>query len=172
MARDSGRNTVEGMRRLVAALSLTAVLALSGCVFVRPTVTQPDTVPTNGSFQKCDGVDFTVTGMGFYTLQGDCGVVTVTGNDITIKADDVEAYVIKGDRIDIEGDAIGRIDLEGNDNSIDGDDVGGINISGDRNTIDVDKVIAVTIEGNDNVVDGDVTGEVVQAGDRNLVGSR
>jgi hypothetical protein len=160
------------MRRLVAVLSLTVVLALTGCVFVRPTVTQPSTVPTSGSFQKCDGVDFTVTGTGFYTLQGDCGVVTVTGNDITIKADDVEAYVIKGDRVNIDGGAIGRIDLEGNDNEIEGDDVGGVNISGDRNTIDVDKVMAVTIEGNDNVVDAEVTGEIVQSGDRNLVGSR
>ena len=160
------------MRRTGAVLTLAAVLALAGCVFVRPTATQPDTVPTNGSFQQCEGVDFTVTGIGFYTLQGDCGVVTVTGNDITIKADSVEAYVIRGDRIDIEGDDIGRIDLQGNDNSIEGDGVGGVNISGDRNTIDVDDVMAVTIEGNDNVVDGDVTGEVVQSGDRNLVGSR
>lgn len=160
------------MRRTAAFLGLAAVLALSGCVFVRPTATQPDTVPSNGSFQRCEGVDFTVTGIGFYTLQGDCGVVTVTGNDITIKADSVEAYVIRGDRVDIEGDDIGRIDLEGNDNSVEGDDVGGITISGDRNTIDVDSVTAVTIQGNDNIVGGDVTGEVVQSGDRNLVGSR
>ncbi|CAN5234081.1 hypothetical protein BH11ACT5_BH11ACT5_09400 [soil metagenome] len=162
------------MRRIAAGLILSTVTvaALSGCIFVRPNMTSPSTVPTSGSLQVCDGVDFTVTGVGFYTLQGDCGVVTVTGNDITIKADDAEAIVIKGDRVNIEMGSLGRLDLEGNDNELDADDIGGVNIAGDRNTVDADTSMAVTIQGNDNVVDADITGDVVQSGDRNLVGSR
>lgn len=162
------------MRRIAAVLSLSIVtsVALSGCIFVRPTATEPDTVPTNGSFQRCEGVDFTVTGTGYYTLQGDCGVVTVTGTDITIKADSVEAFEIVGDRVYIESDDIGRLQIDGNDNSIEADEVGGLIITGDRDVLDADSVFGVTIDGNDNVVNADVTGEVVDAGDRNLVGSR
>lgn len=160
------------MRRSIAVLSLAAVLTLSGCVFVRPTLTQPDTVPTNGSVQVCDGVDFTVTGIGFYTLKGDCGVVTVTGNEVKVKGENAEAIVIKGDRVDIEMGSVERLELAGNDNLVDADDIGGVNIAGDRNAVDADAVQAVTLQGNDNVVNADVTGEVVQSGDRNLVGSR
>lgn len=162
------------MRRTVAGLTLSAitVAALSGCVFVRPNMTSPTTVPTSGSLQVCDGVDFTVTGIGFYTLQGDCGVVTVTGDEITIKAENAEAIVVKGDRVTIEMGSLGRLDLQGNDNEVNADDIGGVNIAGDRNTVDAGTSTAVTIQGNDNVVDAKVTGEVVQSGERNLVGSR
>lgn len=163
---------------MIAAAALVAVsMSLAGCVVVNlpvkpPVVTEPQQTqpPTDGTTEDCTGVDVRLNQPGTYTLTGDCGEITVEGADITVETGNIDALVIRGDRITATSAKVGRIEIGGNGNTISAEDAGGITINGDRNAITSHTVFGVTIGGNDNTVEAKVTGEIVQSGDRNQVG--
>jgi hypothetical protein len=163
----------------VLPAALTLAFVLSSCVFIQapdaapPAATQQNSPlpPTEGSTQDCPDDDVTLNQSGTtYTLTGDCGVVTIAGNDIVVDAGNLEGVRLNGDRLTVTATAVGAITVGGNDNLVTVDDAGGVTINGDRNAVEAFTVFGVTIGGNDNTVHATVTGEIVQNGERNAVG--
>jgi len=166
-----------------SAVALAALLALSGCITVQvpPSGSAPSAAasaegeeslrPAPGAVVDCDSRPVLLNQAGAtYRLSGNCGTVTIEGQDITVDLDGAAVVEIRGDRVSIDADMIGALSLSGQNNSVDADSADSATVAGDRNDLELDSIGSLTIDGNDNRVDTDQPiGTVADNGSRNLV---
>jgi hypothetical protein len=106
-----------------------------------------------GTIQCSHGVQYNLTTAGDYTLSGNCDLVAVTGDGITVTSPD----------------GFGALTIDGGRNSVDARDTGAVTIKGDDNDVTVGAAGLVTIEGRDNRVTATKAGLVTIDGDANTV---
>jgi Protein of unknown function (DUF3060) len=106
-------------------------------------------------------------------LVGDCPSVTLDGADLVVRmrGADVGALVLRGDRITIDADALGSLEIGGQDNEVTAETVGALSVRGDRNVVTAnDEIGAILVSGNDNVVRAEQLGAVEVSGQGNEIG--
>jgi len=156
-------------RRIIPALVLAAMVALTGCVPVIPVPPPGGGVVDDRDDTSPRGACAIVADPGLQRL-GDCEVLVVEGVDLTLEVGSIGTLEVRGDRIDIRALAVGAVSIEGQDNKLDVEgDIGSVTVRGDRNDVDSDGAIgSASVHGNDNEVFADRgIGRVDDRGDRN-----
>jgi hypothetical protein len=121
----------------------------------QPTETAP---PEPVEEFDCD--DVLIDRPGNYVL-GECGTVTLEGGGIDLSFASIATLVIRGDGVDIVGEALGSVDLEGQRGDIAAISIENLSIRGEQNVVVVDATIGtVIVNGNENVV---TTGEGIES---------
>jgi len=151
----------------------------------------PNLGPTTvapGSTTCTHGAQYNLTTPGDYTLAGNCDLVSITGEGITVtspdgfgaltidgsgnsaEAGDTGAVTIKGDDNGVTVGAIGLLTIEGGGNDVTSGKAGLVTITGDSNTVDGgDDIGAVTLNGNRNTVRAGTVGTTADNGTGNNV---
>ncbi|TBN57495.1 DUF3060 domain-containing protein [Glaciihabitans arcticus] len=144
------------MKRLIAALTLTLVLA--GC----SVSTGPNPLGLNNKAEPqtydCSGDDTTFNEPGVtYVVNGRCGVVTVEGEGISVGIARAERINIRGDDNEVTAGIVGSVLINGQGNEVDagGDDtITAVEIAGDGNRVSaVTMIESVVVNGNDNLTE-------------------
>lgn len=71
-----------------------------------------------------------------YTVSGPCDSLTVEGNGLIVRAENVDTLVLRGDGNLIEADAIGSLEVSGQENTVRADHIDDVTVKGERNEID------------------------------------
>ena len=152
-----------------------ASLVLAGCVIFVPTgpgeISSGDAPqPTVSADTVCRGgeseLDQSET---TYTMIAGCDLITVTGNDITVVAPDVERIEVRGDRAMLTVGNLDSLLVSGNDSTISAFEIDTLEITGDRATIDATGLIGrAIVNGNENnVLSGMAVEGISDSGERN-----
>jgi hypothetical protein len=173
------------VRRLV--LIAAAALLLTGCAPLPFDVGSPPPSPvqphaTVVPLPEHTATALPTTGAGGCTLTlpgsyqvGDCPVLQVNGNQITVTAGRAGSIQVNGDRAQVIATAAGAVQIKGQDDIvIAGGDIGSISIAGDRDEIDAQgRIASGSIAGNDNILKapGGV-GAITDDGARNTIPGR
>jgi len=163
---------------LAACTPLTAVVGASteppsgsSSPSLRP-VPQPSATAVIPARPTVGAAGCTLSTPGAYRV-GDCDLLLVQGDGITVVAGTAGSVRIQGNRDHLVADGAPGLRVEGQDNTVVvGGDVGGLTIAGDRNTVTAQgRIGSGDVTGNDNSVKaaGGV-GDVTDGGARNSIG--
>ncbi|MFG6401649.1 MULTISPECIES: DUF3060 domain-containing protein [unclassified Microbacterium] len=135
---------------------------------VRPTTTPSPLAPEGAS--DCGGVAATVGGSSqALTITGSCPDLRIEGNAISVDAATAEVGVVtvSGNRITVTIGALTELTVEGNDITVTADQVQSIVVRGDRNVVTATGSGEVLVAGNDNAITAAPTGTITDEGQRN-----
>ncbi|MCU1413159.1 MAG: hypothetical protein JWN80_499, partial [Microbacteriaceae bacterium] len=89
-----------------------------------------------------------------YSLTGNCGEVSIQGQDITVTMVSAKSLTINGDRNTVTAKSLGAVSVQGQDNTMSATVIGALTINGDRNTVTAPAVGPKSVNGQSNSVGG------------------
>ncbi|KOR48380.1 hypothetical protein ADT25_03275 [Xanthomonas oryzae] len=138
-------------------LTLTSVLALSGCGGDGPAAQAPSAVssmlsdPASGA--DCAGKDVRLArNDSEWILHGECGTVTITASRGAMNLDTARSIGVKGSNFTVLNKQLGQLSVSGHDNTLNLTTVDRVDIQGNKNLVLAREVKQVRFCGNDNPV--------------------
>lgn len=117
-----------------------------------PQPTATEEAPQVDPDEEFDCVNLLIDRPGNYVV-GDCRTVTLQGSGIRLTFTSITELVIRGDGVDVVGEALGSVDINGQRSEISAFQIDDVTIRGDDNVVTVETNIgSVTVQGNRNVV--------------------